>query len=433
MFAAVAIMIASGCAVLAARAFAQQGAPPESTPREFSIGIKEGGAKRALILEGFFATEGASAADHALRIEKVVERDINFSGWFEVRRRPGPNATLAEQAAPLTGEAIITGQVGPGRKSYALAGLLSEPRGGHKIASYNYDFDDATAISIAHRYADDIIYQLTGQKGIARTRIGFVGKSKDGQELYTIDYDGENMQRVTSDKSIIVSPDWSPDGGAILYTSFKRGNPSVFWIRPDGSEGGAVAQHPGLNSAPAWASDGKRLAVALSKDGNQEIYTMRRDATALTRLTVNKAIDTSPSWSSTGRQIVFTSDRTGSPQLFIMDADGANTRRVTFEGDYNASPAWSPDGQHIVYVSRTSGGFDLYILDPVSLVTTPVTSGSFMYEDPAWAPDGMHIVATRSRGGVRSIVVMNYDGSEERVIQTSGLDAFSPTWSPRFE
>lgn len=428
-----AIVTAVGCVVLAARSLAQQGAPPESTPQEFSIGIREGGAKRALILESFFATEGGGGSEHALRIEKIVERDLTFSGWFEVRRKPGPNATLAEQAAPLTGEALITGQVSPGKRSFALAGILTEPRGGHKIASYNYEFDDAAAVSTAHRYADDIIYQLTGQKGIALTRIGFAGKSKDGQELYTVDYDGENLQRVTNDKSIIVSPDWSPDGGAILYTSFKRGNPSVFWIRPDGSEGGAVAQHPGLNSAPSWASDGKRIAVALSKDGNQEIYTMRRDATALTRLTVNKAIDTSPSWSSTGRQIVFTSDRTGSPQLFIMDADGANARRVTFEGDYNASPAWSPVGESIVYVSRTSSGFDLYVLDPVSQVTTPVTRGRYMYEDPAWAPDGMHIVATRSGGGVRSIVVMNSDGSEERVIPTGGLDAFSPTWSPRFE
>lgn len=429
-------LVALAAALVAAAAPARvsaQSAAPDSVPREVIIGIAERG-KRALILEDFIAEEAiGEIAEHARALHEIVERDLEYSGIFTVRRPPGPEASLAEQAAPPRGEFVVSGRVARGRRGFELAGALAEPRTLRRIATFSYEFDAANVSLIAHRYADDIIFQITGEEGIARTRIAFVGRSREGQELYIADYDGANMTRITNDKSIAISPDWSPDGGAILYTSFKRGNAAIYWIRPDASEGGAVAQHQGLNSAPAWAADGKRLAVALSKDGNQEIYTMRRDATSLTRLTVNKAIDTSPSWSPTGRQIVFTSDRTGSPQLFIMDSDGANQRRATFEGDYNASPAWSPDGRSIVYVSRTTSGFDLYMLDPVNQVTTSITRGRHLYEDPAWAPNGRQIVATRSSGGVRSIVVMNADGSGERVLPSGGLDAFSPTWSPRLK
>ncbi|MFN0151510.1 MAG: hypothetical protein ACKVU1_12475 [bacterium] len=430
---AASVLLASFCAFLwPAAAFAQTAAS-DSGPREFTIGISEVG-KRTIILDDFTAEEAiGEIADHARALHDIVERDLAYSAIFTVRRPPGPDASLAEQAAPVRGECIVSAKISRGRRGFELAGTLTEPRTSRRIASYSYEFDAATASLTAHRYADDIIFHLTGEEGIARTRIAFVGRNRDGQELYITDYDGANTTRVTNDKSITISPDWSPDGGAILYTSFKRGNAAVYWIRPDATEGGAVAQHQGLNSAAAWAADGKRLAVALSKDGNQEIYTMRRDATSLTRLTVNKAIDTSPSWSPTGRQIVFTSDRTGSPQLFIMESDGSNQRRATFEGDYNASPAWSPDGQSIVYVSRTSSGFDLYMLDPVNQTTAPITRGRHLYEDPAWAPNGRQIVATRNSGGARSIVVMNADGSDERVLPSGGLDAFSPTWSPRLK
>ncbi len=35
-----------------------------------------------------------------------------------------------------------------------------------------------------------IVYLLTGEKGIARTRIVFVGKGREGQELYIVDLPG---------------------------------------------------------------------------------------------------------------------------------------------------------------------------------------------------------------------------------------------------
>lgn len=418
--------------LLAADARAQKADSAKGKPTEYTIGVEKGGlrAKRVVILEPFTA-EGSAPSELALEMGVVVSQDLRFSGIFEVAAPLRAGASMADSAARPAGECVISATLSGG-SGLRLQALLTEPRSGRKIAERSYDLDASRARATAHRLSDEIVYILTGEQGIARTRLAFVGKTKDAQELYVVDYDGEGLTQVTRDKSIALSPSWSPDGEAILYTSYKRGTAGVYWTRPNASSGGAVSLEPGLNASPSWSHDGRRIALSLSKDGNSEIYALRRDGSGHVRLTANRAIDISPTWSPDGRQIAFTSDRTGSPQVFIMDSDGANPHRVTYEGDYNASPEWSPlDGRRIVYVSRTYGGFDLYVLDLSTGGTTPLTRGEKgIFEDPTWAPNARHVAASRQSGGRRSIVVMQADGSETRTVTPSSLDAFAPTWSP---
>ncbi len=43
-----------------------------------------------------------------------------------------------------------------------------------------------------------------------------------------MDSDGENVQRLTNDGSIALSPAWSPDGQRMAYTSFRTGSPLLY-------------------------------------------------------------------------------------------------------------------------------------------------------------------------------------------------------------
>jgi TolB protein len=286
---------------------------------------------------------------------------------------------------------------------------------------------------LAHRIADEVIHQFTGERGIAETKIAYVTKTGQTKEIAMMDYDGFNQAPLTDLRSISLSPAWNPADSVVAFTSFFRGYPYVFRIypfNPRRREPELVSAWPGINTAPAWSPDGRTVAVTLSKDGNPELYTLRVGTSDFQRLTNNRAIDTDPSWSPTGREIVFSSDRSGSAQIWIMDAEGANPRRLT-TGGFDTQPRWSPRGDSIVFTRRAGGTFDLWAINPDGSNARPLTQGSGSNESAAWAPNGRHLVFASSRGGRFQLYTMLADGTEQQALTRDRGEAMSPTWSPR--
>ena len=157
---------------------------------------------------------------------------------------------------------------------------------------------------------------------------------------------------MTSNKSINLSPVWSPDARSIAFTSYMSGYPYLYRLFPfENRPIQLLAGFRGINSSPAFSPDGQSVALTLSKDGNPEVYVLNLATGALRRLTSYAAIDTEPTWSPTGREIAFVSDRAGRAHVFVMDAEGTNVRRLT-QGGFNTQPRWSPKGDTIVYTSR---------------------------------------------------------------------------------
>jgi TolB protein len=281
---------------------------------------------------------------------------------------------------------------------------------------------------LVHTLADDIVNSLTGEKGLAKSRIAFTAATSAGKEIFTMEYDGSNLRQATNLKSLNLTPAWSNDGREIVFTSYQRGNPDLFVQDLLSNKLSYLIKDNGLHSAPAWSPDGKKIAFASTKDGNAEIYVMEIHAKALQRLTQHPAIDSSPSWSPTGREIVFTSDRLGNPQLFVMDAEGTNLRRLPIELSYNDSPTWSPRGDKIAFVSRAPNGFDIYVYDIAAGIATQLTSNAGSNEDPCWSPDGYRLAFSSTRDGRSDIYSMLGDGTDVRRLTYKGT-CTSPAWS----
>ncbi len=111
---------------------------------------------------------------------------------------------------------------------------------------------------IMHRFADEVMEQLTGKRGVAETRLAFLTRTRDGKEMYAVDFDGANVQKLTDEKSVILSPDWSPDGRFIVYTSYKEHNPDLILLDPDARRRRRpLLRLPGSNAAPFGAPDPK--------------------------------------------------------------------------------------------------------------------------------------------------------------------------------
>ncbi|MEK7268338.1 MAG: hypothetical protein AAB093_02945, partial [Nitrospirota bacterium] len=285
---------------------------------------------------------------------------------------------------------------------------------------------------MVHRLADELVFQYTGEPGIARTKIAYVSEQRGGRELFVMDYDGYAPRQVTADGFLNMTPRWSPDRRSLVFTAYRnRRSQTIDMIELATGKRRALVALAGLNITPALSPDGNYVAFATSQDGNAEIYVLDTRTNALQRLTFHTAGDLSPFWSPAGRELAFTSDRGGGPQIYVMNADGSNVRRLTFEGDYNAAPAWSPRGDWIAYVCRTQERqFKLCLISPDGQKRLQITSGPGLDDSPSWSPDGRHLVFSSTVNGQSHIFLINRDGTEQERLTSGGTHHSSPCWSP---
>lgn len=280
----------------------------------------------------------------------------------------------------------------------------------------------------SHSFADEILREITGEKGAFTTKIAYVSTQTGNKEIYVMDWDGYSPTGLTKNGSINMNPDFSPDGREIIFTSYKHGNPDLYRRSLTHTAEVVVSRRRGLNITGTWSPDGNKIALALSKDGDAEIYTLDKDGGHPVRLTVNPALDLYPAWSPDGKQLAFVSDRLGKPQIFVMNADGGNVRRVTMAGNYNVNPRWSPKGDKIAYSRMSDGGFNIFTIAPDGSSDTQLTTDG-NNENPSWSADGRFICFSSRRSSGNGVYVMRADGTgQTKITQGSGL-YFQPAWS----
>ncbi len=420
------LTVGSGALLVAGLTLAS---PALRAQTEVRIGVKATGTMKAPLLLAQFRGEGIVGSTPS-QGRGVARRDFELSGVFNVTDveplagKPTPNPSLQ-------GTVRVEGLVSPGAGAgYQFHGQAIDAGTGEVALDRTYPFTQGTLRETMHRFVDDVLEALTGERGIAETQIAYVRQDGRVKEIWMMDYDGENRRQVTHDRSLALSPAWAPWGTEIAFTTFRRGNPDLYLFDLNRKASYPFSTRPGLNTAPAYSPDGKWIACTLSRDGNAEVYRISRDAQTARRLTRNSVIDTSPCFSPTGREILFTSNRTGSPQVYVMDVEGLNQRLLTIEGSYNDSPQWSPKGDKICYAARHDGIFDVIVMDANGANPIQITSNAGHNENPHWSADGRKIVFSSSRQGKRQIFMMNADGSD--VVRLTGDgDCFNPSWGPR--
>ncbi|MFN8180194.1 MAG: DPP IV N-terminal domain-containing protein [bacterium] len=356
----------------------------------------------------------------------VVAFDLDLTGWFQPVL-PGmlPPVTL-EDWARRGAEVVIDLKADRG----TLDGAVRDAGTGEVLFQGTYPAGDGgTLRARMHRFADDVSKKLTGQPGLARTRLLCEWDSGSGKRIVLMDADGWGMKPLTGEDALELSPRWSADGRKVIFTSFASGYPDVYIQDLVTGARQKIAHYEGLNVQGDLSPDGKTVALTLSLAGDPEIYTKDLAAGTIRRLTRNPATDTTPVWSPDGHRIAFVSDRSGGPQVYVMNADGSSVRRVTVRGSYNTAPEWSPDGTKLAYCALRPDGFQIQVveLDGGNVTTITDVSGC---EDPCWSPDGRSILYSRKAGGRTDLYVTNL--SERRALRVSrGSGRFTaPDWSP---
>ena len=134
----------------------------------------------------------------------------------------------------------------------------------------------------------------------------------------------------------------TPDKGRIVFVSDKDGNPEIYSINSDGTDPDRLTNNIADDYLPKWSSDGSKIAFVSTRDGNPEIYIMNVDGTGITRVTDNSSDDLDPAWSPDGKEIVFSSNRDGNYEIYIHNLEADKTEQLTEDTlSEDRYPEWS--------------------------------------------------------------------------------------------
>ena len=138
--------------------------------------------------------------------------DVKFESWSA----PPPNAAM-----------LAFGNLGVFGNDVTVQGWLYDVKNVTSPQVLGKQYQDAATNdatrTIAHKFADEIIFRLGGGiAGIAESQIFFVSSRSGHKEIWAMDYDGANQHQVTHLGSISLSPRISPDGTHLAFSSLVK-------------------------------------------------------------------------------------------------------------------------------------------------------------------------------------------------------------------
>ncbi|HKD44830.1 MAG TPA: Tol-Pal system beta propeller repeat protein TolB [Candidatus Angelobacter sp.] len=413
------------------------------------IEINQGQQTPRLAVPDFRASSSdAQTAPLNSVFNQTLWNDLDSSGVFamvgksfypsQVPSQPSELKVVAWGSPPPNAGLLAFGNVGVTGGKVEVQGWLFDVKnaGAPPVLGKQYREDASVdnARLIAHRFADEIISRIGGIKGIAESKIYFISTRSGSKEVWSMDYDGANQQRLTHLNTIALSPRISPDRSRLAFSALTKDSWQIMMYSLELGRPVAFPRFAGDNISPAWSSDGSKVAFASSMhQGASSIFVSDASGGGSRRLTSGR-VDVSPVFNpKTNGQIAFVSGQSGLPQIYIMDADGSNVQRVTDQG-YAVSPSWSPNGMLLVfswirnYGPGVLGGADIYLMDIASRRIVQLTHDSGRNDFPSWSPDGRHIVYQSNIGGTEQIWSVLADGSHRQQLTREGRNS-QPNWS----
>jgi TolB protein len=436
----------------------QQSIPQQQSDVSVTITGANGGKPRLAVPEFTVASPTPELQQAAKVISTVLWDDLDFEEEYYMLPRDSaakvPAATSPETVpydrwSELGVDAVLIGtvrQVGAGlevevrlmgvRGDAARKQAFGQKYGGCAMNSPRY---------CAHYISDDFYKKQRNLDGVARTRLAFTSdrsnelangriSGNSSKEIFIADYDGANPQRVTANRSLNLSPSWSPDGTSLAYATYASRFPDIVIqnlsdIRLTRPAGGTELVH---NQLPSWSPDGTKLAFSSIRGGanNFNVYVMNRDGSNLRQLTSGSGMDVSPAWSPSGAQIVFVSGRSGDPQLYLIGADGTGLQRLPCLEPHCDRPSWSAAINKIAFTCGTPSGFDICLLDMSNTSNViKLTDGAGSNEQPSFASNGRHVVFVTTRWGKSQLAMVDIKGNvSKRRITDTGNNTY-PNWS----
>jgi Tol biopolymer transport system component len=148
------------------------------------------------------------------------------------------------------------------------------------------------------------------------------------------------------------TPDYSPNGERLAFTSTRTGVEEIWVANADGSHPVQMTETGGPVCAnPRWSPDGQKILFHSSgAESTRELYVLHTKTRIIEPLTDDPAKDFQGSWSGDGNTVYFLSDKTGRDEIWKMPAAGGPRTQVTTQG--GAMAIESSDRRFLYYAKN---------------------------------------------------------------------------------
>jgi Tol biopolymer transport system component len=208
-------------------------------------------------------------------------------------------------------------------------------------------------------------------------------------DIYQSTAIGEGLVNLTNSDGYDAEGSYSSDGSKILFASNREAYQrtlsqaeqklfdddasyfmDLYLMNADGNNVQKLTASPGYDGGPFFSADDQRIVWRrFNPDGNSaEIWTMDADGSNQRQLTADAGVSWGPYFHPSGDYIIYSSNILGNAnfELFMIDVEGRNPQvRVTNTAGTDILPVFSPDGSKLAWSSTrtTDGSSQVFLAD----------------------------------------------------------------------
>ncbi len=303
-------------------------------------------------------------------------------------------------------------------------------------AQSNFEMEDIFSL----QYATDIQLSPDG-KHIVYRKMGFdIMEDKSYGNLWIVNPDGVDHQKLTTLDQSESSPVWSPDGSQIAFTSQGQNGTEIFiyWVKT--GKYARLTQLPKSPSSLTWSNNGQYLAFSMFVPSPAPVLAKIPNKPKGAKWAPKPRITDRLNHESDGRGYI----PTGFSHLFVMSKNGGVIRQITSGNFQHRGPiSWSQNDDKLYFSANRNENWEydfrnseVYAVSVSTGKIDALTDRDGPDRSPKVSPNGNHIAFLgfddkRQAYQNTLLYIMNPDGTQKQAISTDlDFSISSIQWAP---